>query len=300
MKTKIVMMTALLALLATGCGKNGDGRIRIFAENMTAAGNGSKVLINPGSPVDGEQWLAGEYIKVNNTSLIISGNDGDGYSVASEEVVPSNGALYAVYPGSDFSGNTLTVNQSNVTAPVITLDRLRVKFHDGVHDVVFPMGAKADGETTSILFKHLTAGFQFNLVNNSTTEAAVVKKLKVIVHGTPTETVTLDGVTYTVKWKDDGAPEIPGGATGTITDRDMSNAIVMNYDLYTGNTEGLTIAANNNQKLCIPVTLATALTRITVIGYNGDELVFSKTSAISVPELERNRIYPVAAITVKE
>lgn len=293
MKTKIVMMTALLALLAAGCGKNnGDGRIRIFAENMTAAGNGSKVLVDPAAPVNGEQWVAGEYIKVNNTVCAIAGNDVDGYSVASDEIALSNGALYAIYPGQNFGGNAVTVDNPTPTAPMIVLESLDVDFVTGGHKVAFPMGAKADSETSSILFKHLTAGFQLTLNAASETQ---LTKLKVIVYGNgPAEAVTIDGVSYTVAWKQQG-PAVPSGETGSITDRNVSYASEMNFNLKTDGNSGVTFTGE--KKFCIPVTLAT-VNRISVIGYNGATQVFSKTSAVPGRELERNRIYPVAAIPV--
>lgn len=295
MKTKIVMMTALLALLAAGCGKNnGDGRIRIFAENMTAAGNGSKVLVDPAAPVNGEQWVSGEYIKVNGSTLLISGNDGDGYSVPTYTGALVNNAIYAIYPGSTFGGNDVTIDNSNVLEPKIYLTTLRVDFVTGGHKVAFPMGAKADGETSSILFKHLTAGFQLTL--NAASEKTLTK-LKVIVYGDgPAAPVTdaVDGVSYTVAWTEQG-PAVPVGPTGSITDRDVSYASEMNFNLYTNGTSGVTFTGE--KKLCIPVTLAT-VNRITVIGYNGDTQVFSKTSAVSGATLERNRIYPVATINV--
>ena len=297
MKTKIIMMTALLALLATGCGKDkGDGRIRIFAENMTAAGNGSKVMIDPAAPVNGEHWVAGETIKVNNSSaLSITGNDEDGYSVASDNIALVDGALYALYPGSSFGGNTVTIDNSTVTAPKIYLTTLRVDFVTGGHKVAFPMGAKADGETTSILFKHLTAGFQLTL---DATSEVTMTKMKVIVYGDgPAAPVTdaVDGVSYTVAWTEQG-PAVPVGPTGSIADRDVSYASEMNFNLYTNGTSGVTFTGE--KKMCIPVTLAT-VNRITVIGYNGDEVVFSKTSAVAGgATLERNKIYPVAAIQV--
>lgn len=296
MKTKIVMMTALLALLATGCGKNnGDGRIRIFAENMTAAGNGSKVLVDPAAPVNGEQWVAGETIKVNNSSaLTISGDDANGYSVPTYTGALVNNAIYAIYPGSAFGGNTVTIDNTNVLEPKIYLTTLRVDFVTGGHKVAFPMGAKADGETTSILFKHLTAGFQLTL--NAASEKTLTK-LKVIVYGDgPAAPVTdaVDGVSYTVAWTEQG-PAVPVGPTGSITDRDVSYASEMNFNLYNNGSSGVTFTGEKT--LCIPVTLAT-VNRITVIGYNGDNVVFSKTSAVSGATLERNKIYPVATINV--
>lgn len=296
MKTKIIMMTALLALLAAGCGKEGDGRIRILAENMTAASNGSKVMINPAAPVNGEQWVAGETIIVNNSSpLTISYDDEKGYySVETYTGALVNNSIYAIYPGSNFGGNSVTIDNSNPATPSITLTTLDVDFVTGGHKVAFPMGAKADGETTSILFKHLTAGFQLTL---NAASSVTMNKLKVIVYGNgPAAPVTnaVDGVSYTVAWAQQG-PAVPVGPTGSITDRNVSYASEMNFNLKTDGADGVTFTGS--KKLCIPVTLAT-VNRITVIGYNGNDVVFSKTSSVPGATLERNKIYPVAAIQV--
>jgi len=310
MKTKIIMMTALLALLATGCGKdNGDGIIRIFAENMTAAGN-AKLQIDPTDPANSTQWLTNENIYINGTSYAITHSEQYGYYVENNNIDWVNNALYAVYPGNTFGSNVWTVDNSNLNAPVITLEKLSLKFYNKaingvstrVHDVVFPMGAKVVNGESSILFKHLTAGFQLDLANTSTDESVVVKKLKVLVYGAgDAEPVTIDGVSYTVKWKNDQTPALPGGGVGTVTDRDMNYASEMNFDLYTGTNPGLTIAAESSQKVCIPVTLNT-VKRITVIGYNGDNEVFNISSAVGGNTgiaLERSKMYPVKQIVVK-
>ena len=302
MKTKIIMMTALLALLATGCGKDkGDGRIKIFAENMTTVGN-AKLQIDPTSPAQSAQWLAGESIYINGTSKSISYNTTEEcYEIDVEGINLSGGAYYAVYPGYQWTGNTWTVNNSTPTAPVITLTKMRLNFHNGVHDVVFPMGVKVDESSTSMVFKHLTAGFQLDLANNSA-EDLVVKKLKVIVYGNGAAApVAIDGVNYTVKWADQTTPAVPGGQTGNITDRNTENACEMNFDLYTEGVEGLTIAGNSSQKMCIPVTLGT-VTRISIYGYNGNDEVFSRSSAIqgSGIDLQLSKMYPVKQIVVKQ
>lgn len=299
MKTKIIMMTALLALLATGCGKDmTDGRIRIFAENMTAAG-GSKLQIDPSAPVNGEQWLNGETIKLNSATLTITGNNNDGYSVDPGSTALSGGAYYALYPGGSFNGNTVTVNNGTVAAPTITLTTLAVNFHDGVHDVVFPMGAKVDESSVAsgLQFKHLTAGFRLTL---HATTSVTLTKLKVIVYGSAAAAPVTDavtGVSYTVAWANQGnGIPLPNGEVGGLSDLDVAFGSVMNFDLKTSGSAGVTFTGN--KQLCIPVTLAT-VRYITVIGYNGEDQVFVKSSKLDPGvELERNVIYPVAAIPV--
>ena len=304
MKTKIIMMTALLALLATGCGKDGDSRIRIFAENMTAAGNGSKLQINPADPVNSVQWIAGEYININGTQFEVQGDDATYYSI---DVAGLDGAtFYAVYPGKsdDDNYNDVTVTNSNTTA-TITLNRLTLDFHDDGagnlvhHSVVFPMGAKASNGDGEIRFKNLTAAFRLHLSAAAT--PVTLKKLKVIVYGTgaaPACTTAVDGVSYTVAWKGQG-PAVPTGNVGSLTDRDVTYASEMNFDMLTDGSEGVEV--DGDLKFCIPVTLTT-VRRITVIGYNGDDVVFSTTSTMNGGnvQLERSRMYPVAKITINE
>ena len=299
MKTKIIMMTALVALLATGCGKEQkNGRIRIFAENMTNAVN-SKLMIDPASPANSAQWLEGESIDINGERFLIEDDGNGGYQVD----INNNdfgGALvyYALYPGDDYEGNSFDIhNDDPFDNPSITINNLELKFHsDGTHDVVFPMGAMAEEGTDDVLiFKHLTAGFRMTL---NATSSVTVKKLKVIVYGTPQAGPVDDavsGISYAVAWKDDGMLPLPGGGTGSVTDRDVAYASVMNFDLKTEDVAGVTFTGT--KQLCIPVTLA-SVNRITVIGYNGDTEVFNKTAAIPTVDLVRNKIYPVGPISV--
>lgn len=299
MKTKIVMMTALLALLATGCGKNnGDGRIRIFAENMTAAGNGSKLQIDPADPVNTVQWIAGEFVNINGTNFEIQGDDASGYSI---DIADNDfgATLYAVYPGKEDAFNDVSVTNSNTTA-TITLNNLALNFRDDgegnqVHSVVFPMGVKVSSSEEAMTFKNLTAAFRLTL--NTSTTPVTLTKLKVIVYGTgAASAVALDGVSYTVKWAGQ-APSVPTGNVGSITDRDVTYASEMYFDMLTDGNPGVDV--DGDLKLCIPVTLAT-VKRITVVGYDGDDEVFSTTSTMNGGNvtLERSKMYPVAKITV--
>lgn len=309
------MMSALLALLATGCNKednNGsfDGRLKIFAEEMTNA-SGSKLLIDAGDLTNPVQWLNGENININGKVKGIAFNS-DHFEVNVNNLALSTDGFngyYAVYPGDDdVYGNEVTVTNSNTTAS-ITLNKLVLNFHAGetTHDVVFPMGGKvnADNASQGLVFKHLTAGFLLTL-ENTTASNVSMDKLKVIVYGSEGDAAgatTIDGVGYTVKWADQG-PTVPTGQTGSLTDRDVSFASVMDFDLKTDGFAGMTIDAkvgtvNGKKQLCIPVTLA-QVKRITVIGYNGSDVVFSKTSTLDPqPTLACNVIYPVKAIVVK-
>lgn len=303
MKTKIIMMSALLALVATGCTKDdnqkvNDGRIKIFSENMTAASNGSKLLIDPSDMA--MEWLAGEKIKVNDEVYTIASNGEGGYTIGSTEspLADDEGFYYALYPGDNFNGNDVTISGTNA-APVMTLNNLVINMHsNGTHDVAFPMGVKVASTATEMVFKHLTAGFKLSL--KTTTGTVTVDKLKVYVYGEgAVGTVnTGDGVSYTVKWNSEGMmPMVPVGEVGGITDRDLSYGSEMVFDMKTEGSAGV-VFNTTAKSFCIPVTLTT-VKRITVVGYNEGNQVFAKTSALaSHVELGRHVMYPVKTIAI--
>ena len=294
MKTKIIMMTALLALLATGCGKDKFNGFRIVAENMQAASN-SKLLMTPNDMTT--EWLAGEMIMVNDGNVYeIEGTGGD-YSIGAGETQPLdavNNSYYALYPGANFGGNDVTVDNSDPENPVITLNALAIDMlSDGKQHVALPMGAKIAANETTMQFKHLTAAFRLKL--KATSEDATLTQLKVYVYGSAAQSgVTVDGVEYTVKWNNEGAtPNLPIGPVGSITDQDIRYGSEMVFNL-----TGMTFAAGDSKTFCIPVTVANAK-RISVVGYNGENLVFAKTSALSpVVPVTRNTVYPVAQIDI--
>lgn len=297
------MAAAVVALLATGCTKDdnqkvNDGRIKIFSENMTAASNGSKLLINPSNMA--MEWLAGEKIKVNNGVYTIASNGEGGYTIGSTEspLADDGGYYYALYPGDDFNGNDVTISGTN-SAPVMTLNNLVINMHsNGTHDVAFPMGVKVASTATEMVFMHLTAGFKLSL--KTTTGTVTVDKLKVYVYGEDAVgTVnTGDGVSYTVKWNSEGMmPMVPVGEVGGITDRDLSYGSEMVFDMKTDGEPGVEFGTTA-KSFCVPVTLAT-VKRITVVGFNGATQVFAKTSALaSHVELGRHVMYPVKTIAI--
>lgn len=302
MKTKIIMMSALLALVATGCTKDdnqkvNDGRIKIFAEGMTAAGGNTKLLVDPANLLT--QWKADETVNLNGSSKTITGNTTDGYSIAPAGVAQAGGAYYAIYPGSTFGGNSWTVtNNTNSGASSITLTSLNIKFRDGgKHDIVFPMATKIDNESTSMTFKHLTAGFRMTLHAQT---AAELTQLKVYVYGTPGDaagSATVDGMTCNVKWANEG-PMVPIQEVGQVPDDEPAYGSEMVFNLYNEDAAGVNIAADGNLTFCIPVTLAT-VQKIAVVGYNGAEKKFTKISTMTgTVELERNKMYPVKTINI--
>lgn len=306
MKTKIIMMSALLALVATGCTKDdnqkvNDGRIKIFTEGMTAAGGNTKLLVDPANLLtpNGIQWKADETVNLNGLTKTITGNTTDGYTIDPAGVAQAGAAYYAIYPGATFGGNSWSVtNNKNTSASSITLSSLNIKFRDGgKHDIVFPMATKIDNESTSMTFKHLTAGFKMTLHANSD---AALTHLRVYVYGTPGDAagnVTVDGMTCNVKWANEG-PMVPIQEVGQVPDDEPAYGSEMVFNLYSEDVAGVSIAADDDLTFCIPVTLAT-VQKIAVVGYNDATKVFTKISSMpSSVAIERNKMYSVKTINI--
>ena len=149
---------------------------------------------------------------------------------------------------------------------------------------------------TTMNFKHLTAAFRLTL---HATTATSLTKLKVYVYGSaaqPKVTVDdIDGVEYLVKWNNEGAaPNLPIGPVGEVTDQDIKYGSEMVFNL-----TGMTFNDGDDMTFCIPVTVAN-VKRISVVGYNGTELVFAKTSDLSANPVGvvRNTVYPVKTIDI--
>lgn len=295
--------------MATGCTKDdnqkvNDGRIKIFSESMSVAGGNTKLLVDPANLTgkNGIQWKAGETVNLNGTPLEITGDEVDGYSINPGGVAAVGGAYYAIYPGSTFGGNSWTVTNNKSTASSIILTSLNIKFRDGgKHDIVFPMATKIDNESTSMTFKHLTAGFKMTL--HAAHDAATLTQIKVYVYGTPGDAAgtpnasEVDGMTCNVKWANEG-PMIPLQEVGQVPDDEPAYGSEMVFNLYNEDAAGVNIAADGNLTFCIPVTLAT-VQKIAVVGYNNGTKVFTKISSMpSSVAIERNKMYSVKTIDI--
>ena len=300
MKTKIFMMTALLALLATGCGKDKFNGFRIVAENMQVANDGSKLVVNPNTMA--AEWCAGEMIMVNDGNVYTIGYDDEqGYNITGAGLSDEGGYYYAIYPGGDFDGNDVDIDNSTPSAPVITLNSLTIDMaSDGsTHHVAFPMGAKAAASATTMEFKHLTAAFRLTL---HATAAAALTQLRVYVYGENYAAVpaNVNDMNYTVQWANTGLlPNLPIGPVGDIEDRDLKYGSEMIFNLKTNGVDGMSFGAGDDKTFCIPVTLTRAK-RLTVVGYNNGTMIFAKTSDLSahLTDIDRNTVYPVKTINI--
>lgn len=283
---KILFIPLVLALLVAGCKKE-NGRIRILAEGMAGGG---KVFI-PSSGANNATWVNDETINLNGTNCTIYSRDNDFYINVNPR---PEGSLYAVYPGSSIGVGDVTVTNNNASGATITLNRLMVKFHDGGHDIAFPMAATAAGGN-QLRFRHLTGGLQFTLQARSSCTVATVR---VITYGTAAASpVTVDGVQYTVSWAGQG-PTVPAGDVGGIEgDRDVKYASEMVLDMKTENNVGVTVGSSP-VTFCAPVTV-NSINRLTVKGYdaNGNEL-FAKTQTLNATPIVRNYLYTVPTIQI--
>ena len=116
MKTRYsILIISLLALFATGCKKENNGRIRIFAENMRGD---SKIQIDPEDP-NNSCWVAGEYISIGGTNYEINEDD-EGFYIQCDNLSGT-----AIYPGSGDEYNDIEVIGSEVV-----IKRLTVNFLD--------------------------------------------------------------------------------------------------------------------------------------------------------------------------
>lgn len=312
MKTKIIMMTALVALLATGCGKDKIAtRVNLFADNMATAGHGAKIFMNPNSGdfnYDAE-WVAGEPISIKGDGaatqydVVKSGTD---YYLANVE---ATGTRYAIYPGTTTAnGNDVTVVNNGATGGSITINELAVNFHDYYSgaDVIFPMAAKSRDNDQELWFHHLTAGMILN-IKARTTAISHVDRLEVTLFyedETFDDSFTvpgLSGCSYTVKWADQGLP-LPGGAIGGGSSRDVKYSSVMKFNLKdeVGGTDFVEIDNGDGITFCMPVTV-TGVNRITVNGYSdANALLFTKTTLFnSALFLNLNTMYRLPQLEVE-
>lgn len=280
----------LLAVLAVGCTKDAS-HIRIISENMDG---GSKIWVDPTVVSASATWIDGETIDINSVTYTIDERNDNFYL----DEVPTGATRYAVYPATTTAnGNDVEVTNNGSSGATITLNRLAVNFHDGGHDIIFPMAAVAGESAETMLFNHLTAGFKLTL---SASSATTVSSVKVIVYGdTAVGAITLnDDVTYTVNWADDGLTTPVGEVGGITGDYDARYASVMYFDMKTSGAAGVEVNSTG-KTFCIPVTV-TNVKRISVVGYgNTGQTLFEKTQTLdNIPDVLRNTMYTIPTIVI--
>ena len=306
MKSKIlnsqISILIFSFLLLVGCTKENDGRIRILAENM---GGNAKVLVNTANIISGSSWVLGEEININGVAYPIVAN-GDNFDLDISVNTPT-GDLYAVYPATTqvAGGNDVVVNNRHDSGErEITLNRLVVKYTTAdhlKHETIFPMARKAAAGSGTLLFQHLTAGFQLTLKTNSST--ANVASVKVVVQGTrAADAVTIDGVTYRTQWASEG-PTTPAGEVGGISgDRPVSYCSEMYFDMEEPGHDYATVGIYGIV-FYVPVTIGD-VKRLTVTGIAADgSQLFVQTKDMeddgegNYSTLTRNTMYSIPVVS---
>lgn len=290
MKTNKFIAIMLLGVLATACSKDDNNRLTLLAEGFTN-GN-SKVLINPTDIPAGARWITDDTIKLNGNvySIALDGadyrlKDNNGQFVGSQ-----SSDMTALYPGSSFGGNDVTVDDDE-----IILNRLVVNMTDNGQEIAFPMVAKAAAGENDLYFYHLSGGIQVTLHANTAVDIA---SLKIVAQSTSeVENITYNGVK--ARWAVQG-PSMP---TGNIGDNDpvvdVRYISEMNFDLKSGTNNYASIAANDDLVFCVPITIA-SMKKLVFTGYdvNGAQLFHVTKEFDSNVEVVRNKMYTVPIINV--
>jgi hypothetical protein len=290
MKTNKFIAIMLLGVLATACSKDGNNRLTLLAEGFTN-GN-SKVLINdPNHPDGGATWITDETIKLNGNVYSIA-LDGEDYRLKDNNgqfVGSQSGDMTALYPGSSFGGNDVTVDDDT-----IILNRLVVNMkNDGKQEIAFPMVAKAAADETDLYFYHLSGGIQVTLHANTAVDIA---SLKIVAQSTTeVNNIAYNGVT--ARWAVQG-PSMPTGNVGQNGDVvDVRYISEMNFDLKRGTNNYVTV--NGDLVFCVPITIA-SMKKLVFTGYdvNGAQLFHVTKTFDSDVEVVRNKMYTVPIINV--
>ena len=295
MNTRKIITLALLATLATACGKDKADCINIFANNMGSIG--TKVWVNPTSPNDAI-WVVGETINLNGNSYTINSNSNGSFSL---NVTPLDAVMYAIYPAStNDDGNIIDVVNNNASGATITMKQLAVNFLDVGHRIIFPMAEKAAANSGSLYFDHLTAGLRLTLANTSTEDVSV-DHIKVVVQGTSAASdVVRDDVSYTVRWAVQG-PTTPSGDIGGISgNQQVAYSSEMHFQMQHDGQAGVTVPANGSISFCVPATVSD-VKMLSIPCYNaGGMQLFTKVKNIDNPlQMSVNYMYNIPSFDIK-
>ena len=300
MKTYRLTALAVLAVLFVGCGKDGDGRLRIYAEKMNNGGD--KVWLDPSNVDSTSSWVIGEHIDLNGTPYAIA-DDGDGcyLNTGTIDLPPT---LYAIYPASVTSGgNYVTVTNNSSSASTVLIRKLAVNFRDSNsvagHDIILPMAASATRGEGKLLFNHLTGAMRFTLSDTSSANDYVVGSVKVVVYGDGAVPTSHSANNVTTSWEVQG-PVMPSGEIGHIGgDQAVGYACEMNFALMTGGSVGKAIPTGGSIRFVLPVTV-TPVKRLVVTGYSidGAQLFVRSKDLVNALPVAVNNLYNIPAIEI--
>ena len=269
MKTAKIITISLLTVLATACGKETDGLLRIYANHMN--GGGSKVWVNPENVSSSASWVTAEQIDLNGTPYPIAYDEGYYINTGDAEL---SSTLYAIYPASvNANGNDLSVANNGASASTVIIRSLAVNFRsvgdvEG-HDIVFPMAATAVAGEGKLFFNHLTGGLKLKLTNTSPNQDYTLGSVKVVVYGEDAAPTPLTAHNVTTSWEIQG-PTLPSGEIGEIAgDQSVCYASEMHFSMKTNGEAGKEIAHGNRITFCVPVTVS-PVKKLVVTGYGTD------------------------------
>ena len=302
MKTYRLTTLALLALLPIACSKEGDGRLRLYAEDMHND-DGAKVWVDPTDVSNSASWVTGEQINLNGAPYSID-SDGQNHYLNIDETafssLPDN--LYAIYPASvNADGNDITVTNNGTSTSTIIINSLAVNFRNNNatagHDIIFPMATGLTDKTNGkLLFKHLTGGMKLTLVN-TTANDCTVGSVKVVVYGDGAAPNPITAHNVTTRWAVQG-PVLPGGEIGANNgDQTVGYASEMHFALKDNSTNGKTITSGSSISFVIPVTI-TPIKRLVITGYgtDGAQLFVKDKELQSAQTIQANYMYNIPAI----
>ena len=303
---RIISTALLLAAFATGCNKEENNYIEIFADNF--ADNNGKVLSDPYNILAASEWIENEPVNLNNYLYFIGVDSINSHLLhllideAGEIVRPLGEEMCALYPGDSFDGNDVEVSNSGDYREIV-LRRLVVRLRDdNRQEMAFPMAAKSAPGAPRLYFCHLSGGIRLTLHNNSGSPIDIAS-LKIVAQSENQVTnldTTIDGITFTSRWAVQG-PTVPSGPVGT--NDDIVNAKYtseMNFDLRNSSNDNYaTIDDNGDLMFCIPITI-NSVKSLVVTGYSveGSEIFHVGNSFGQEVSVERNRMYTVPTINV--
>ena len=316
MKTYRLTALALLAALFAGCAKDddsgsaNDGRIHIFAEQMTPE-RGSKVLFFP-DDLNAAQWVENETVNLNGYSCTIVSDGGGSFTLdldGNDVAILGNPRkpLYALYPATMTSGgNDITVSNNLEEGCAVVLNKMTLTFRDGGHDAVFPMAARAAADGSTLLFKHLTGGIMVTLTNNTgadkTLDTLKIGALDASGKATIYRNLHPNGLSWEggLEWTSGALPDLPNGGVGEI-EGDQGTVYVGDVTLVlkTPTTSYVTLADGESLTLCVPM-LAASVKTLTVTGKYGNTVVIPTHSKelTTAKAIERNKMYTIPEINI--
>lgn len=293
---------ALLALLPIACSKEGDGRLRLYAEDMHSD-DGAKVWVNPTDVSTSASWVTGEQINLNGAPYSIA-SDGQNHYLNIDETAFSSlpDDLYAIYPASvNKDGNDITVTNNGTSTSTIIINSLAVNFRNNNatsgHDIIFPMATGHTDKTNGkLLFKHLTGGLKLTLAN-TTANDCTVGSVKVVVYGDNAAPTPITAHNVTTRWAVQG-PVLPGGEIGANNgNQTVGYASEMHFALKDNSTNGKTITSGSSISFVVPITVS-QIKRLVVTGYStdGKQLFVKDKNLPSTQTIQANYMYSTPTI----